>query len=248
LCAYLKYAESTFVYTRLELSPQGEPTSKMRATLVDWLIEVSEEFDLVPETTFLSVYLMDRYLQNDIMSRKMLQLLGVTSLYIAAKFEEIYVPRIDEFCDITDNTYTVEEVIAMERQILQAVKFRICQPTAWTFVAQYLQVPKPGDADFLTSYLCELTLVDCTFNSFRPSRIAACSRMLGILLTGGSWSSQLREHTGYGKSCLRSCALKLKSLAISEAVAHLAVHEKYSSLRFGGVAKRLLLGEWIWPI
>ena len=236
------------MHTRLELSSQGETTTKMRVTLVDWLIEVSEEFDLVPETTFLSVYLMDRYLRIDDISRKLLQLLGITSLYIAAKFEEIYVPRIDEFCDITDNTYTREEVIGMERQVLQVVKFRICQPTAWTFVAQYLQVPEPDDADFLTSYLCELTLLDCTFYSFRPSRIAVCSRMLGISLTGGSWSSQLRDQTGYGQSCLRSCAVKLKSLATSDAVTQLAVHEKYSSLRFSGVAKRLLLGEWMWPI
>ena len=82
----------------------------------------------------------------------------------------------------------------MERQVLQGSVPHL-SANSMDLVARYLQVPEPDDADFLTSYLCELTLFDCTFYSFRPSRIAACSRMLGISLTGGSWSSQLRDQT-----------------------------------------------------
>ena len=83
----------------------------MRAILVDWLVEVAEEYNLVPETLFLTVNYIDRFLSsNAIVDPSKLQLVGVACMLIASKLEEIYPPEISEFVYITNSTYTGDEV------------------------------------------------------------------------------------------------------------------------------------------
>jgi hypothetical protein len=74
----------------------------MRAILVDWLIEVHLKFKLKSETLFLTVNLIDRFLERQKVSRNKLQLVGVTAMMIASKYEEIYPPQIGDFAYITD--------------------------------------------------------------------------------------------------------------------------------------------------
>jgi cyclin A len=63
---------------------QLDITSNMRGTLVDWLVEVADEYKLLPETLHLSVSYIDRFLSLNTLSRKKLQLLGVSSMLIAS--------------------------------------------------------------------------------------------------------------------------------------------------------------------
>uniref|UniRef100_A0A7N0ZZ74 Cyclin-like domain-containing protein n=1 Tax=Kalanchoe fedtschenkoi TaxID=63787 RepID=A0A7N0ZZ74_KALFE len=90
---------------------QRDITQGMRAMLIDWLVEVSEEYKLVPDTLYLTVNLIDRYLSLSCIERNKLQLLGVTCMLIASKFEEICAPHVEEFCYVTDNTYSKQQVI-----------------------------------------------------------------------------------------------------------------------------------------
>jgi G2/mitotic-specific cyclin-B, other len=78
----------------------------MRAILVDWIIEVHLKFKLLPETLFITVSLIDRYLEKIQIKRNNLQLVGVTAMLIATKYEEIYAPEVRDFVYITDNAYT----------------------------------------------------------------------------------------------------------------------------------------------
>lgn len=87
----------------------------MRAILIDWLIEVHLKFKLLPETLFLTINLIDRYLEKQIIPRTKLQLIGVTSMLISSKYEEIYAPEVRDFVYITDKAYTKEEILAMEQ-------------------------------------------------------------------------------------------------------------------------------------
>ncbi|KAK2990914.1 hypothetical protein RJ640_028691, partial [Escallonia rubra] len=89
---------------------QRDVTQGMRGILIDWLVEVSEEYRLVPDTLYLTVNLIDRYLSEKYIGKQRLQLLGITCMLIASKYEEICAPRVEEFCFITDNTYKREEV------------------------------------------------------------------------------------------------------------------------------------------
>ena len=82
----------------------------MRSILIDWLVEVVDEFQLSPQTLFLAVAYTDRYLSQVSIPRAKLQLVGTTCLYLASKFEEIYPPEIGEFAYITDDTYNKKQV------------------------------------------------------------------------------------------------------------------------------------------
>jgi hypothetical protein len=80
----------------------------MRRILVDWLIDVHMKFKLLPETLFLTINLVDRYTEVTQIKRKNYQLIGVTCMLIASKYEEIYPPFIKDFIYITDQAYSKE--------------------------------------------------------------------------------------------------------------------------------------------
>ena len=92
------------------MAKQPDITNGMRAILVDWLVEVVQEFKLEPQTFYLSMSIVDRFLSCMSVLRSKLQLVGTASIYIAAKFEEIYPPEIADFVYITDDTYTKSQV------------------------------------------------------------------------------------------------------------------------------------------
>jgi len=81
---------------------QSEINIKMRLILVEWLIEVHLKFKLLPETLFLTINLIDRYCMVKDVLKNEYQLLGVTAMLIASKYEEIYPPEIRDFVHITD--------------------------------------------------------------------------------------------------------------------------------------------------
>ena len=83
----------------------------MRSILIDWLIEVHNKFKLLPETLFITVAIIDRFLQRKAISKARLQLVGISALFIACKYEEIYPPDMKDFIFITDETFSKQELI-----------------------------------------------------------------------------------------------------------------------------------------
>jgi Cyclin, N-terminal domain len=94
----------------LYMENQPHINERMRSILVDWLVEVHLKFKLVPETLYLTINLIDRYLEKSEVSRPKLQLVGVTSLLIASKYEEIYPPELRDLVYICDRAYTKQDV------------------------------------------------------------------------------------------------------------------------------------------
>ena len=112
----------------------------MRAILVDWLIEVHFKFKLLSETLFLTVNLIDRFLERSDVVRTKLQLVGVTAMLIACKYEEIYAPEVRDFVYITDKAYSREEILAMEASMLATLDFNICAPSSFRFLERYSKI------------------------------------------------------------------------------------------------------------
>lgn len=83
-------------------------TEEMRGILHGWLVEVHLKFKLLPETLYIAINVIDRFLEHRFISREDYQLLGVTAMNIACKYEEIHPPVIEDFIHITDNTYNKE--------------------------------------------------------------------------------------------------------------------------------------------
>lgn len=83
---------------------------RMRSILVDWLVEIHVNFKLVPETLYLAVHIVDRFLEKVIVPRGRLQLVGATALLIASKYEEIYHVDLGDLEYVCDRVYNKKEV------------------------------------------------------------------------------------------------------------------------------------------
>lgn len=99
---YLFKLERSFPINEKYLSTQMDVTPKMRSVLLDWINEVHNQFSLELETYHMTVSMIDRYLQSTTSTpRRYLQLVGVTSLFMASKYEELMPPEINDFVYVT---------------------------------------------------------------------------------------------------------------------------------------------------
>ena len=87
------------------MSKQTDINAKMRAILIDWLVEVHLKFKLVAETLYLTVSLIDRFLEREQIPRNKLQLVGVTAMFVACKYEEVFPPACSDFVFVSDKLY-----------------------------------------------------------------------------------------------------------------------------------------------
>lgn len=146
----------------------------MRAILIDWLIEVHLKFKLLPETLFLTINMIDRFLEKQSIPRTKLQLVGVTSMLIASKYEEIYAPEVRDFVYITDKAYSKEEILKMECQILTTLDFNVTAPSSFRFLERYAKIVNADTPLFnLARYLIELPLIEYRMLKYCPSNLAA---------------------------------------------------------------------------
>ncbi|CAM6110077.1 unnamed protein product [Calypogeia fissa] len=230
---------------------QQDINPSMRGILVDWLVEVAEEYKLVPDTLYLTVSYIDRFLSKNVVNRQRLQLLGVSCMLIAAKYEEICAPQVEEFCYITDNTYAREEVLEMERRVLTNLHFELTTPTTKSFLRRFIRASQAGtpelQLEFLGNYLAELTLVEYTFLHYLPSMVAASAvfvARLTIYGTSNPWTSTLRHYTGYRAADLKECVKEIHELQCNTRNCTLpAIREKYSQHKFKCVATLTAAGK-----
>lgn len=223
---------------------QHDIRPKMRAVLVDWLVEVIEEYRLLPESLYSAVQYLDRYLSKRSVTRQRLQLLGCACMLIAAKFEEIYMPMAEEFVYITDNAYDRGSILEMEQEVLQVLDYSVKCATAKHFMTRYLHAAGAARGDMTTNivkYLCELSLLEYRFLQYKPSQVTAAAVLVAHRIEGVSpaWTPTLQHYTGFAESDLETCAADL-SCAHADA-AHLpieAVYKKYTHSPYMRVATK----------
>ncbi len=219
------------------MSRQQNVNQKMRAILIDWLVEVHLKFKLMPETLFLTVSLIDRFLERKQVARQKLQLVGVTAMLLASKYEEIYFPEVADFVYITDNAYTREEILSMESVMLNILQFNLTVPTANRFLARFVKAGVDQNTKMLASYLIERTLQEYDMLKYSPSMVAASALLISNQVNGRSqyWPAVLSEYTDYKEEDLMSCVADINNLAQSTSSLK-SVKKKYSSSKFGRVA------------
>ncbi|KAG2383235.1 hypothetical protein C9374_004572 [Naegleria lovaniensis] len=166
------------------MARQNDLHPNMRAILVDWLIDVHYKFKLVPETLYLTVNLIDRFLSEKTISRQRLQLVGITAMFVASKYEEILSPVVADFVKITKDAYTREEVLRMERIMLQVLDFNLTIASPNVFLKRYLKCGRCTELQtFIAVYLSELSLMDYAQLEFSPSIVACAAVFLSKHLT-----------------------------------------------------------------
>jgi len=238
----LERDESSYLPRPDYLEAQPDINSKMRAILVDWLVEVHMKYKLKTETLFLAVNLIDRFLERRKITRKKLQLVGVTGMLIAAKFEEIYPPEVRDFVYITDKAYAKEEILQMEVAMLTELEFTLCCPTVAHFFNRYQQLNQCSEAHrHLLQYVLELTLPEFKMIRYSPSTLAAAATLLSNKLTKHSpaWPPAMIRHTKHTETSVKSCAKEMCGLIEgAERNPLQAVRKKFSQPKYSAVAKQ----------
>ena len=211
---------------------QTEINEKMRAILVDWLIDVHRKFKLLPETLYLALNLMDRYMSLRPCARSKLQLVGVTAMLIASKYEEIYAPEVRDFVYVSAHAYPRDEILAMERSIIAALDFNLTVPTAYSFVRRYLEAGTADARQIKMSYfLLELAQQDFQMLRFPPSVQSAAAVCLARKYLGAAtmWAPEMQHYALYTEAALRPCIHGLhENVRAAQASRFEALKKKYS--------------------
>ncbi|CAN1176082.1 CYCA1-1, partial [Linum perenne] len=204
---------------------QTDIDASMRAILIDWLVEVAEEYELVPDTLYLAVNYIDR------------------------KYEEICAPHAGQFCFITDNTYFKDEVTSLKRSHLSFLHVGFCLLSLCSICRRFVRASQGLDEvpsmqlECLASYIAELSLLEYNMLCHPPSVVAASSIFLAKFIISPSrrpWNSTLQHYTLYQPSDLLNCIKDLHHLCCSSNNPTLsAIRDKYSTHKYKIVAKKL---------
>jgi G2/mitotic-specific cyclin 1/2 len=173
------------------MDDQTEVRWAMRSMLADWLIEVHQKFRLLPETLFVAVNLVDRFLSKRVISLAKFQLVGLTAIFIASKYEEVVCPSLTHFIHMADGGFDVEEVLKAERYMLSSIGFDLSYPNPIHFLRR---ISKADAYDIqvrtVAKFLCEISAVEHTLLPFPPSLLAAGAMFLArFCLERGPWVS-----------------------------------------------------------
>jgi len=240
-CRHMLATEKDYLPSPQYMGGQTDINEKMRGILIDWLIEVHLKFKLLPETLYLTIHIIDRYLEKQEVLRTKLQLVGVTAMLIASKYEEIYAPEIKDFVWITDKAFSKEEILRMEFSILTELQFNVTTPSPYRFLERFSKVSGSDAPLFdLARYLLELCLLECRMLKYTPSMQAATAVYLAhmILQRPQHWTETLTQHSGYNQGSLRDCAKDMCMLLKGiEKCSLQAVRKKFSLPKFNEVAK-----------
>ncbi|XP_972623.2 G2/mitotic-specific cyclin-A [Tribolium castaneum] len=254
-----EYRDSIFAYLKEhELRHRPKPgyivkqpdvTENMRAVLIDWLVEVTEEYGMQTETLYLAVNFIDRFLSYMSVVRAKLQLVGTAAMFIASKYEEIFPPEVSEFVYITDDTYDKHQMIRMEQLILRVLGFDLSVPTPLTFLnAICISTKQTEKVKNLAMYLSESALLEVEpYLQFLPSVVASSAIALSRHTLGEeAWPGDLQKYTGYNLKKLESCiGFLYKMFAKAPSNPQHAIRDKYKAPKYMQVSKISPSGEMI---
>ncbi|KAL0697985.1 hypothetical protein Bca4012_054107 [Brassica carinata] len=220
---------------------QQDLNERMRGILIDWLIEVHYKFELMEETLYLTVSVIDRFLAVHPIVRKKLQLVGVTALLLACKYEEVSVPVVDDLILISDKAYTRREVLDMEKLMANTLQFNFSLPTPYVFMRRFLKAAQSDKKlEVLSFFIIELCLVEYEMLEYTPSMLAASAIYTARCTLNGfeEWSKTCEFHTGYKEEQLLACARKMVGFHNKAGTGKLTgVHRKYNTSKFSYAAR-----------
>ncbi|ERF71482.1 hypothetical protein EPUS_00471 [Endocarpon pusillum Z07020] len=231
---YMKDLEVKMLPNPHYMDNQAEIKWSMRTVLMDWVIQVHHRFNLLPETLFLTVNYIDRFLSCKIVSLGKLQLVGATAIFIAAKYEEINCPSVQEIVYMVDGGYTIDEILKAERFMLTMLQFELGWPGPMSFLRR---ISKADDYDLetrtLAKYFLEVTVMDEQFLGSPPSFTAAAAHCLArLMLRKGRWTPQHVCYSDYTYTQLLRLLPRIVECCEQPRKHHAQVFQKYSDKRY----------------
>ncbi|KAF9226410.1 hypothetical protein BS17DRAFT_729579 [Gyrodon lividus] len=240
---YMKHTELTTLPNPDYMSSQKELAWSMRGILLDWLVQVHARFRLLPETFFLCVNIIDRFLSARVVSLAKLQLVGITCLFISSKVEEIVAPSVSHFLHCADSSYTESEILLAERYVLKTIDWNLSLPNPMHFLRR---ISKADDYDVkartIGKYLLEVGALEWRLLATPPSLMAAASIWLARLILGNDrWTANLAHYSSYAESSLIPTANLMLNYLLKP-IRHESFHKKYAGKRFLKVS--IWIREW----
>ncbi|XP_023947657.2 G2/mitotic-specific cyclin-B [Bicyclus anynana] len=241
---YLTKLETKYAIKKDYLADQAAITGRMRATLIDWLVEVQHQFHLTLETFQLTVGIIDRYLQKVTnLPKSRLQLVGVTALFIASKYEEVYTPTIHDYIFITDNAYTVTDLRKCEIDMLSKLDYSLAKPIPISFLRRFVKAAHGTSTNHhLAKYMVDLCLVDYSMAHYKPSELAAAALCLSLHLLSDEpltevWTPTIKYYSEYTLEHLEPIIRKIANIVVGVQKSKFqAVYNKYCNVKLGSVA------------
>ena len=220
---------------------QKSINDKMRAILVDWLIDVHFRFDMKKKTLFNCIYIIDAFLSKNLIDRKYLQLLGMAALLISCKETEIMYPSLNSFLALSDFSYSLQELTNMERFVMKILDFDILAPTAEEFYAINAEYFKFGEKQrFFGEYFLDASLIDYNLLKYNQSTIAVACGYIVMKFFNLKGVHSLLKNTGDNikqidvKNCARDLCFLVKNLSNSSLK---ATKNKYMSDKYMNIAE-----------
>ena len=240
---YFKQEESKFLPKANYMKYQSDINEKMREILFDWLIEVHKKYKLSDNTLYITGNLIDRFTERKPeLKRTKYQLLGVSALFIAGKYNDIYPPESKDYSYITDDAYTKKEVVEME--ILKELNYTITFPTQYNFLEIYRKLLNMDDKTYHLSFYCiDICFINYNMIKYKPSFLAAASCLLSfrLLKIYDNWE-EFENITGYNINELYDCMVEITELIEKQKYTKLkGVYKKFSTEKFSEVAKMKLI-------
>lgn len=231
---YLHELEHLYAADADYMANQDELRWEMRSVLIDWVVQVHQRFNLLPETLFLTVNYIDRFLSRRRVSLLRFQLVGAVALFIAAKYEEINCPTVQEVAYMADNAYSIEDFLKAERFMIDVLEFDMGWPGPMSFLRR---TSKADDYDYetrtLAKYFLEITIMDHRFVASQPSWLAAGAHyLLRKMLNKGSWTDAHVFYSGYTEEQLKPLARIMMEMCSNAETHHKAIFEKYQERRY----------------
>ncbi|SPQ18983.1 757c7644-b091-46a8-8a87-25968dafb91e [Thermothielavioides terrestris] len=240
---YLRDLECNSIPNPQYMSHQDDLEWKTRGILVDWLVEVHTRFGLLPETLFLAVNIVDRFLSEKVVQLDRLQLVGITAMFIASKYEEVLSPHVANFRHVADDGFSEAEILGAERFVLATLNYDLSYPNPMNFLRR---ISKADNYDIqsrtIGKYLMEISLLDHRLLGHRPSHIAAAAMYLArLILDRGEWDETLEYYAGYSEEEIQPVVLVMIDY-MARPVIHEAFFKKYASKRF--LKASILTRQW----
>ncbi|CAD8113742.1 unnamed protein product [Paramecium primaurelia] len=240
---YLRVNQHKFMcQTPFYMNLQLDITNQMRSILIDWLVDVHLKFKLQSETLYMTINLIDRYLAKNTIMRNKLQLVGIASLFIASKYEEIYAPELKDFVCVCDNAYTKEEILEMESKILLTIQFQLTFTSPLKFLERQISGANLCDKiNYASRMILELSLLDIKCLKFSSSLLATTAILLAINLLRSPQVLPSSLHYVDNQEDLRQCLQEfLPAIKLLESSNMTAIKRKYSLDKFNKIAEQLL--------
>ncbi|RZC71090.1 hypothetical protein C5167_034251 [Papaver somniferum] len=196
------------------MGSQNQINENMRMILVDWLTEVHHVYKLSPETLYLTIQIIDRYLSTRLVHMKELQLLGISSVLLASKYVDIWAPMVNDLVCISERSYSKEHILGMEKSILAKLGWSLSGPTPYVFLVRFVKAAMADkEMENMAFFLTELGLLHYGMLKFCPSMLAASAVYAArcTLNKTPHWDEMLNFHTGYSEPQLIECAKQLVS-------------------------------------